>query len=252
MTVWPRILALFACAATLGVSSFAGTMTGQDPNGIEDLPAEEIALEAHDATEVVQLRAKGKMTFWSEQLRMDLALNPQGDCAGTIGQGGNTAELIRADDASYVKGDADFWKAADVDSDMVNQFADQWVKISDQLEGAEDLAELCALDSLLEPVVLSDLILGGPGVTKGEVHKVDGKLAIPVTAKDGDVTVRIEVATEGEPYILKLTESGSDEPRDVAFSEFNKPVKVKAPDAEDVIDLALWPRKFAGLIRPRV
>jgi hypothetical protein len=219
----------------LGGISFAEGMTMQDPNNVEDLPAAEIIERALDATRGADsLRIRGEGTS-GVQLRLDLAMNAQGDCTGTIGLGGGTANVIRADDVSYLQADEDYWKAADVDSDTATQYADQWLKLSAEIEEAEGLAELCNWDSLL------GYVPSGSGMTKGKVHRINGMSAVPVTKKDGAVTVKVEVATEGEPYILQLTETGSDEPGDLAFKDYNKPVNVKVPDAEDVIDLETRP-----------
>lgn len=234
VTTRRRTLALVPCAATLGITSFAGTTT-QDPDDIEDLPPTKIAERAFDATKGVDsLRIKGKVTSGPDQIRLDLALNSQGDCTGTIGVDEATARLIRAEGITYLKGDEAFWKAVDAGSNVTNLLADQWLKAPDQVKGADELTGVCDLDNLLKVIPSR---AAAPGLTKGEVHEINGKSAIPVTRKDGNVTHRMDVATEGKPYILKITTTGSAKPETLTLSEFNKPVKAKAPPAEDVIDL---------------
>ncbi|MEV5619036.1 hypothetical protein [Streptomyces bacillaris] len=45
------------------------------------------------------------------------------------------------------------------------------------------------------------------------------------------------MATKGEPYLLKVTGKGGDEPGTLDFSDYDKPVNAKAPADKDVLDL---------------
>ncbi|MYS91589.1 MULTISPECIES: hypothetical protein [Streptomyces] len=235
MRVQRAILTRVTCTATLVVVGLAGGVTTQDSNGIEDLPANEIMEKAADATKSADsLRLKGTTTSGPDEVLVDLALNEDGDCKGTIGPRENvTAEIIKVGDAAYLKGDETFWKEMESGSDEVDLLADQWLKVSAQSEGFEDLAELCDADRLLQDIPDHP----DPGLTKGKIHDVNDQPAIPVVRKDDGVTSTVDVATEGEPYILRLSRTGGDEPADLVMSDYNKPVNAEAPPAEDVLDI---------------
>ncbi|MEV0640049.1 hypothetical protein AB0I77_34935 [Streptomyces sp. NPDC050619] len=235
MKVQRAILTPVAYTAALAVVGLAGGVTTQDSNGIEDLPASRIAEKAFDATKSADsFRLKGGTTSGPDEIQMDLALNQQGDCKGTIGPRENvTAEIIKVADVAYLKGDESFWKEVDAGSDRVALLADQWLKVSAQSEGFDDLAEVCDADQLLKGVPDH----AAPGLTKGKIHDVSDQSAIPVVRKDGGVTTRMDVATEGEPYILSLNQTGGDEPMDLVMSDYNEPVNAEAPPADDVLDV---------------
>ncbi|MFF5977213.1 hypothetical protein ACFY78_00020 [Streptomyces olindensis] len=225
-----------AYAAAAVVVGLVGGVVVQEPNGIEDLPANEIVEKAVDATKSAEsLRLKGVATSGADEVRMDLAVSKQGDCKGTISPRENvTAEIIKVGDVAYLKGDEAFWKDRDVDAgEAADLLADQWLKLPAGQEGFGELAEICDADNLLKDVPDPS----GPGLTKGKVHDVEGRPAVPVSGKDGDVTGRMDVATEGEPYILRISETGGDEPVDVLMTDYNKPVDAEAPHPDDALEL---------------
>lgn len=63
-----------------------------------------------------------------------------------------------------------------------------------------------------------------------------------LTKKDGAETFTFYVAKEGEPYLLKFTSEGGKEPKSAAFSDFNAPITVTVPPADQVVD----PSKLGG------
>ncbi|WP_455357336.1 hypothetical protein [Streptomyces sp. SYSU K217416] len=250
MMVKRRLLvgrAAVACTAVLAVAGLTGGRTQQDPNGVEDLPAAEIAEKGVDATKGADsLRIKGGIRSDEDgtrtDTRVDLALNKKGDCEGTVGIDGATAEIVKSGKATYLKGDSAFWKEAAAQDDgsdgaagdmLAELLKGRWLKVPAGAEGTGDLAEVCDLDSLLKNMDADDT----DGVTKGKAAEVDGKPAITLTEKEDGGTTTVYVATEDEPYILKVTKAGGDEPGEMTLTDYNKPVKPKAPPADEVVDL---------------
>ncbi|MEU5894031.1 hypothetical protein ABZ835_45700 [Streptomyces sp. NPDC047461] len=67
---------------------------------------------------------------------------------------------------------------------------------------------------------------------KGGVAKVDGIEAVELVVtdkKDKSGTYTFSVATEGEPYILKVVYKGTDYRTTTTYSGFDKPLGVRAP-----------------------
>ncbi|ALO97581.1 hypothetical protein SHL15_6549 [Streptomyces hygroscopicus subsp. limoneus] len=56
--------------------------------------------------------------------------------------------------------------------------------------------------------------------------------------KGGGETVTMYVATEGKPYVLRLDQSGGENPGTVVFSDYERPVEAAPPPTEQVIDAA--------------
>ncbi|GAA1426424.1 lipoprotein [Streptomyces thermospinosisporus] len=174
--------------------------------------------------------AAGAMTF-------DMALDRKGECAGTLTmKSGGEAELIKTGDTLYIKYDEAFLRAqsegepkADVDA-AVDLLAGKWTKMSATGADAEEIAGFCDLDE-----VLGDVEEGGSTASRGRTTTVDGTPALTLTERDGKDRYTIYVATEGEPYLLRL-DSTADGDSPVTFSDYEKPVPAKKPEGE-IVDL---------------
>lgn len=171
-------------------------------------------------------------------IRFDMALNKQGECAGTLGLGDQgEAELIKTGDTVYMKYDEAFLRAQSegesqetVDA-TVALLAGKWTRMSAEGPDAEDIAEFCDLDA----------VLGGPDdgasdATRGETTTVDGTPAITLKAQDGKDRFTLYVATEGEPYLLRLDSTSPADPGSIAFGDYEEPVPADEPTG-DVLDL---------------
>ncbi|MFE9774975.1 hypothetical protein ACFYOV_25535 [Streptomyces sp. NPDC005931] len=171
-------------------------------------------------------------------LRINMAMDKRGECAGTMGMGNEgEAELIKTGDTLYMKYDEAFLRAqskgepkADVDA-TVALLADQWTRMSATGPDAEDITGFCDLDE-----VLADMKDGESNATRGRTATVDGTPAIVLHEKDGTDDFTLYVATEGEPYLLRLDSNSPADRGSLTFSDFNEPVPAQKPSG-DVLDL---------------
>ncbi|MER7573330.1 hypothetical protein [Streptomyces sp. NPDC126514] len=171
-------------------------------------------------------------------ISMDMALNQKGDCAGHMSMDGEgRADLIKNGSTVYMKYDEAFLRGqsegepeAETDA-AVGMLAGKWTKMSATGEGSEDLAAFCDLDALL-----GDATDGQSDATRGKTTTVDGTPAIALHEKDGKDSFTLYVATEGEPYVLKLVSTSPSEPGSLSFSDYGKPVPTDKPTG-DIIDL---------------
>ncbi|GGT39746.1 hypothetical protein [Streptomyces purpureus] len=211
------------------------------------LDADTIADRALTATKgATSFRMVGDGEADGEQLKLDLALDDKGACIGKMGLKDATADLLRADKVMYMKANAKFWQvtagegaSAEEGNAMAEVLKGRWMKMSGKNAG--ELADVCDLKSQRKEM---DKDRGKrTGMTRGADTEVDGKAAVTLTKKqsNGD-TFTMYVAKEGEPFVLKTVETGSDGPGTLVLSEYNKPVKATAPPADQVMDLA----KFGG------
>ncbi|MET8943078.1 hypothetical protein ABZX30_05680 [Streptomyces sp. NPDC004542] len=232
-----------AAATTVGLT---GCMPGQDkadskPKGpFAGLSGGEIADRAMKATTgASSLRMKGDVADGSDgTIRIDMALNKQGECAGTMSMAGQgKADLIKTGDTVYMKYDEAFLRAqskgeskADTDA-AVAMLAGKWTKMAAKGQDAKDIANFCDLNS-----VLGGAEEGNSDATRGKTTTVDGTPAIVLREKDGKDRYTLYVATEGKPYVLRVDGTSAKEPLDLAFSDYNQPVPAKKP-AGKIIDL---------------
>ena len=63
----------------------------------------------------------------------------------------------------------------------------------------------------------------------GDETTVDGENAVEVITTEDEETTTALVATEGEHYILKVTNEGGDEPGSFTLGEFNEPGRRRGP-----------------------
>ncbi|WP_225838003.1 hypothetical protein [Streptomyces sp. NK08204] len=236
------------CLAAATAAGLTGCLPGQDkadskPKGpFPGLSGAEIADRAMKATTgASSLRMKGEVADDESKgtIRLDMALDKKGECAGTMGMGGQgKADLIKTGNTVYMKYDEAFLRAqsegesrADTDA-AVSLLAGKWAKMAVKGQDAKDIAGFCDLDS----------VLGGAGdadsdATRGKNTTVDGVPAIVLHEKEGKDRYTLYVATEGRPYLLKVDSSaGAEEPVHLSFSDFEKPVPARKP-AGKIVDL---------------
>ncbi|MGW4022478.1 hypothetical protein [Streptomyces sp. NPDC005009] len=201
----------------------------------------EIAEKAFKATTgASSLRMTGDVPDESSggTIHVDLALNKQGECAGTMGlDGQGEAELIKTGDTVYMKYDEKFLRAQskdepaeDVDA-AVALLAGKWMKMSAEGPDAGDLTGFCDLDE-----VLGGVEDGDAEATRGKTTTIDGTPAITLEAQDGDDRFTLYVATEGEPYLLRLDSTSPTDPGSLSFGDYDEPVPVEKP-VGDVLDI---------------
>lgn len=224
-----RTIGMIAAAALLGAC-------GGDDSGFADQePAEIVAAAERDMKALSSLRMTGDLVADGEEVSIDMTLSTDGDCEGTIGQGGATAELISLDGTSYMKPDAAFWElfAGDAASMLIEVVGDRWVMLPAD-EG--DFSEFCDLDVLLDEIDEdeTDRALEVEGT-----EEIDSRDAVRIatTTDEGD-PLTVWVATEEPHVIVQMEVVEGEEPGLVRFSEFDEELDIEAPPQDEVFDLA--------------
>lgn len=201
----------------------------------------EIADRAVEATTgASSLRMKGDVADDGSggTIEIDMALNKQGECAGTMSVGGQgKADLIKVGDTVYMKYDEAFLRAqskgekkSEVDA-AVALLAGKWTKMSAKGEDAKDIAGFCDLDT-----VLGDADDVDSDASRSKTTTVDGTPAIVLHERDGKERYTLYVATEGKPYLLRVDSASASDPGTLTFSEYDEPVPAQKPSGE-ILDL---------------
>ncbi|MGW6532767.1 hypothetical protein [Streptomyces venezuelae] len=247
---------LTACGSESGKASDAGkasdsTKTKQDKpkEPFAGMSGTEIVNKAVEATkDATSLRLAGDIDDdETGRMKMDLALDTSGKCAGTMSMAdeGSFDLIVPGNGTVYMKYDEKFLRSQskgepeDQTAAAVEMLADRWSKTKASGPDAKDIAGMCDLDDLLKEFE------GGinSNARRGATTELDGTPAIRIDAHDAEEKYTIYVAAEGKPYLLKIIDAEPEkgeakkaEPEHITFSEYDKPVKT-TPPAGKVIDL---------------
>ncbi|MEU6478123.1 hypothetical protein ABZ858_14755 [Streptomyces sp. NPDC047017] len=234
-----RILAASAvCVTVTAAIGVAGCAKGSsDDRPFAGQSADQVASRAVSATRnASSLHMTGKVYANSRPLTVDFHVDNKKTCKGRMTSEQATADVIHADQATYIKGNEAFWQNTAKNSGGTQKetqtLSRRWVKVPMGDAGTTGLCDkqgfLAEMDSDKSE---------RQGMTKGETSTVDGHQAIALKKnKGGGETITMYVATEGKPYILKVDQSGGKAPSTMAFSDYEKPVSATPPPPGQVID----------------
>ncbi|PCG82855.1 hypothetical protein CIB93_27610 [Streptomyces sp. WZ.A104] len=241
MRLITRISVNTVCALSLFGLAACGAGSGPEETGpFANQSGPEVANKALTATSKVKsLRIGLDMTTSDGRIKADFATSLGGDCTGTMSMGGTgTMEVIRTGDRVYTKLDEALLREqgkgepkADIDA-AVKLIAGRWMESKASDPDAEEATEFCDLKAILKEFEATD-----NAARKVGPSEVTGKPALRLTEKDGKETFTFDVAAEGEPYLLRVTSKGGEEPMTMNLSDFDVPVVAKKPAAKDMVDL---------------
>lgn len=184
------------------------------------------------------LRLRGSVTESEGKLKLDLAIDTDGNCKGSISVDDGTAKIVVIGEELYMKGDEEFWIFTldeERGAKLNRMIGDRWVKLP---RAASDFSEFCDLDSFLDELDDDmDADTAADGTTKGDVVSTDAGEAIKMIATDDDGTTTALVSTSNPHYILEVSMDVGDEPGSFTLTDFDEPVKARAPAAKDVVDM---------------
>ena len=195
---------------------------------LEGLSPAEIASKSRLAmTKLRSFRMKGTGTAGGKEMTLDVAVAGKGNGLGTFGIRGGTGQVRWYGGYTYMTGDRKFWHALvgeeeGVTSQQVDSFvswlAGRWLRKPVGSTGGDDAFPFCDTN-LMFPKDTSDSRL-----TRGADTEVNSTRGVTLTGWDGVTARTLVVAGEGEPYCLRMSIKGGEEPQAFEFSGFNKPV----------------------------
>lgn len=171
---------------------------------------------------------------------IDLVLDRDGNCAGEVGTDGQgSVEIVKRGEKVWMKPDAAFWKAQAPGKQgeaAAELFKGRYIYGTTSDAMLKPMAETCDLKRFQKEITSDDT--KGEKLTKGKVTDVGGTEAIPIVNKEDGATQTVYVATEGEPYPLKLTSEGGDGDGTMTFSDYGDPVPDETPAKSESVDIA--------------
>jgi hypothetical protein len=196
---------------------------GGDSSGFADESAETIIKAAsEDMAALKSVHLTADLTSEGNDISLDLSLDTDANCEGTVGIGGGSAEILGVGDQAWFKADDTFWQeqAGDSADQIIGLVGDKWV-----VDNQGQFTSFCDLDGLL-----SDM--GDPesleGAKKDGTEDVDGTDTVKITGDDGGSTTTAFISADDPHHILKLEVTGDDE-GEASFSAFDEELEVEAP-----------------------
>jgi hypothetical protein len=226
-------IAAVAAISVLVLAAGCGGKDGGDSAFAKQSGGKIAAAAKADMKGLDQVKFAGEITSHSEKITLDIQADSSGDCAGSIGLGGGSAEILAKDGTNWFKPDEDFWRANAGDSAdaIIQAVGDKWV-----LDTDSNFAQFCDLDAFFDNLFKDDEG-AGPYKTTG-TDEIDGEKVVKVEQSDKEGTATGYVLVDGKHYLVKLERTEGDEPGHVEFTDFNKKFDVTAPADEDVVDLS--------------
>ncbi|MFJ3900971.1 hypothetical protein [Streptomyces sp. NPDC090025] len=231
-----------ATAATPAVEVSAPT-----PDPFRNLTADQIADRAVTATQsATSVRMAGRVVSGGQPLDVDFSVDDHKQCTGTIRLEGGAAELRQTGGVTYMKGDQAFWRASMTSQGLpapqveatIELLKGRWLKITPGQAGSSDLSDVCDLKALLADLGRDSA--DRTGLVRGPDSAVNGTpVATVIKHKPGGETTTVSVAETGKPYILKTVKTGGEQAGSVTLSDYDKPVTVVVPPADETVDLSV-------------
>lgn len=238
---WRNAACTAACTAVALLASPALALADT-----EDLSARQISDRAErellDAKSVrLELKQQGTDTKGDEPVSMDLTLDEDDNCVGSLRMAGDRGglELIKRGEKVWLKPDLAFWKSqlpggrGEAAAEIIG---DRYLYGTTDDALLKSMAGVCDLDAIQGEV--KGKSEGNTALKKGGTTTVDGTSVVPVSGVEDGRTTTLYVAAEGTPYLVRATEKGPGTDSTLTLSDYDKPVPSKTPSDEDSVDVS--------------
>lgn len=223
--------------ASVGLAT-ALTACGGSDSSFTDQSAEDIANASKDAmADLKAVKVAGSVTTDGQQVDIDVQTNADGDCVGSIGIDGASAELIGVEGSTWFRPSQEFWEksAGDAAEQIISVVGDKWVVVP---EGEDGFGQFCDLDELLDQMLKDDDEDDEATFSKGDTEDIDGDEAIAIDQEDPEEGTSTGYVLVDEPhYLVKIEKTDGDDSGTVTFSEFDEEFDAEAPGEDETIDL---------------
>ncbi|MDO9456987.1 hypothetical protein [Nocardioides sp.] len=201
---------------------------GEPPTAFADLPPDQIARTAKDAVRGSgALFLERDLTVDGVSTSIDLHLDDEGNCLGSIRKDDGTASILGVEGTIWFRPDEAFWRLSDPDvaDAVVDEVRGRWVE-------TQSLGDLCDLD----------LVFGDADST-GERHyetlgtdEVDGEQVVRVRSTGDDGISSVASVLTAEPHYLVQVDAEGRAEGTVWLSGFGEDVATQPPPARDRVD----------------
>lgn len=172
---------------------------------------------------------------------MDLALDRDGNCAGTLrmGSNGGKVEIVKRGHEVWMKPDAAFWKAQVPGSQgeaVAELFKNRYIHGSTEDAMLKGMADTCDLDAFQKDIATPDSS-GATPLTKGEETTVDGTKVIPLNGREDGRRTTLYVTSDSPHRLVSATQKGDGTDMTLSFTDYDEPVPSHTPPPDDSVDV---------------
>jgi hypothetical protein len=224
-----RIAALAAVAVLLAGCGGGGG-SGGDDNGVADKSATEIVAASKTAAQGADsVRVQGDIKSDNQTVSIDLRVASEKGATGNIKINDKQVDIVVIGDNAYLHADDAFWTEFGGGLAVAKLINGRWIKAPTSNPAFSQFTSFTDMDGLFESA-LGDT---SGTIEKGDETTVNGTSAIELTDDQGSLFV----ATEGEPFPLKIESSGGEGA--LNFTEWNEAFDLNEP--EDAVDISTLP-----------
>ena len=189
--------------------------------------------------DVSSMRMTGQVRDAGEHYFIDLSLDREDRCTGTVRIGGSHLDIRRLGDRAWVKGEAGAFNRLGggvLPRSALQRLSSSWLP----LEG-RSAASLCDLDKLLRTFEVVDFAEKGDDrdevpTSVGEESSIGGDTVVQLSASPGGAhDEMVWVRSEAPHHVVKIESTATRDGGTIAFAEFDEAVEVEAPDPKDVL-----------------
>lgn len=220
-----------------------------------------IVAAASEAMQDVQsVRLTGQVRSRGNQYFIDLRLDRDGDCAGTMRFGSSNIDIRRVGDRVWLKGESGAYNrlsSTRLPDWVVDELSTSWVLFEDD----KDLRQACDLEAFLDSFEVVDLgaddagngkdgtggkggkggkggrddLSGDAPTTVGDETSVDGENVVQLSGSPGGQHEELAwVRSDAPHYVVRIESTSAQDGGSIALSEFDEDVEVEVPKAKDV------------------
>jgi hypothetical protein len=245
-----------ACGTTKGTgaqavpASSAPVSASPSPSpsaNLDSMTAAEVESAAQKAMAGLKsLRVAGTMTSDNQKITLDLSADKAKNCVGTVTIADmGSLEIRHTAAGTWIKPDQAFWKsvAAQQGKPQAGAMAAEIFKGRYLTGGPDDadMKEMTSMCDIIEGIANDDS--APTDATKVGTQTINGIKALGVKDTSDGTTSTGYVAEEGKPYLLRLVKEGA-EGGQLDLSDFDKPLDIQAPPADQVIDMSMFKKKL--------
>lgn len=228
-----------AVLLTAALSGCGGDDDGGGDGGDSDF-TEQTAKEISDAAKAAMrdltgVTVDGSLSSDGEDIEIEMSVGEGGNCTGSFGTQGASAEILGVDGTTWFRPDAAFWElfaGPEVAPQIIAAAGDRWVTLP-----ADDtsFSPFCDIEEFLGELVEDT---GEATFTKGETKDIDGEETIEIISDRGDEgTSSGYVLVEGDHYLVSIVKAEGEDPGEVTFSGFDEQPDVEAPAEDEQVAL---------------
>lgn len=248
-----RVRRVAAVVALVGAVSGCSVYEDLTTSDFAKQDADAIATAAGEAMQdVTSMRLTGQVRDKGIQAFVDITMDQDETCTGTMRLGGSNIDIRRVGDKAWLKGDdGAFNRLSDIPltDAQLEELSSKWIVVEDT-----SILRLCDIDAYLKTFALveyasepsdekgeddraghEDDLSGEVQMTVGEETDLAGQTVVSISGSPGGAHDETAwVLSEAPHYVVKIESTSAQDGSSVALSEFDVDVEVEQPAKKDV------------------